>query len=454
MTEYCWTPVYESLYRGEKRGLSHAARGVFVGLLIEAKKLNAGGLVSLPRGETDSATGVRELVGGRLDEVVEAMKELVRQPDPLVSIEGQPGRLSCRILSWSSRWVLGMPPRAPATAPPREDASSFDLKAWRQANGATQDDVAKLLDLSRSRVADVEAGRRSLRPEEVTRLRRPDAMSVQPDIKPDNVTHLSDTAPTFCPTLPRQNPDIRSDISDIQPDISGADGGARGGVSDLYTPEIREDKRKEEREARARTSPTAPTSSPTLTPTNVGHGPDAGPDIKPDIPDVGSGSGGNASPDDLLTWVRAAPCLRALVADHGFAKEWSEDTAGGLMMDGARREDARAAIAAFVTQRGAAARKLGREELVDALGRFLKSAKKHGDIARAKTGRPRSGAGHSFDDSSAKFGVSEAEAARREKERSARYMAEEVRPGVTRAQDIELGMRSGQTTEELLASWG
>lgn len=408
-TGHTWAPVYETLYQGEKRGLTHVARSVFVGLLIEAKKVRLGGVVPLPRGERDAAAGVREIVGGKLEEVTAAVVELSEEPDAMIRVEGRAGRLSVRIMSWSTRWVLGeadlsTPDHEAEPTPASSSASGSDLRSIRKHLRWTQAAAAAHLGIPRTTVADVEAGRRQLRADQMASLLALVSQNVAA-----NVTQNTDAAATSTATC-RENVatsaatsgDIDCDMSQECRDMSQRDGGVRGGLSGVQTQEIRgEDRRSEERESPARARDTAATSGRDAVRhvRDIGHldrdtaaTSDTATATRPGLPAAPRPvPAGIASAEDLLSWVAAHACLRALVSDPASAREWAEDAAGGMGMAGTRAEDVHASIAEYVTQHGSAARRMSRQELKAHIGAFLKRAKAHGDIARARQQRGGSG---------------------------------------------------------------
>jgi len=155
--------------------------------------------------------------------------------------------------------------------------------------------------------------------------------------------------------------------------------GGKGGVSGVQTQEIREEKRREEERERPARAPGW--SGPEGGPAAAHDRPTGGPEVAQGVAHA------NATAEDLLAWVAQQPCLAALVADPRWAKVWALDTTGALGMAGARREDVREAVAAFVTQRGSGARDMARDQLADSLGAFLKNAKRCGDAARARAER-------------------------------------------------------------------
>lgn len=100
---------------------------------------------------------------------------------------------------------------------------------------------------------------------------------------------------------------------------------------------------------------------------------------------------GTATPEDILSWVAAHPCLAAMIQDPVRAMEWAQDVAGARA--GVRASDLREAIEGFVTKNGAAARKMTRDELAKSLGGYLAMARSYGDIDRAKQAKATSSRG-------------------------------------------------------------
>jgi len=194
-----FVPTYETLYDNEKLGLRHTARSVYIGLCIKARK-DRGDRVRLPLG-ADLVTGVWRLVGGKIEEVEDALAEEIgalRWPiDPAVRVEGEEGHLTVVVLAQRA-WTLGGQPSG-------DDGAPVDAK-------------------TRRRQADAERKRNARKA-----ARGADASALESG----------------------QDADMTADASAKRPQNDcgqGADtGGVRGGVSGVQTQKKREEKRAEER---------------------------------------------------------------------------------------------------------------------------------------------------------------------------------------------------------------
>ena len=103
-----WIPAYETLFETEKRGMLLSARCVLIGLSLFARKEQRDGVVRLPLGIQDPAEGIRDLLGGSMEEARNALAQLTDPEDPAIEVGGKPGRLTVRVLS-SATWALGKP---------------------------------------------------------------------------------------------------------------------------------------------------------------------------------------------------------------------------------------------------------------------------------------------------------------------------------------------------------
>jgi hypothetical protein len=136
-----FVPLYETLYDNEKLGMSHVARSVYGGLCLKARK-DKGDRVRLPRGEQDVVQGVWRLVGGKPEEVQAALAELQDEKDPMVRVEGEPGRYAITLLA-ATRWALQgrVAPAGDDEQPAALDSRSSAARrqaAYRQRRNATR----------------------------------------------------------------------------------------------------------------------------------------------------------------------------------------------------------------------------------------------------------------------------------------------------------------------------
>lgn len=99
-----WVPIYASLHKGEKRILPRATRCIYAELLEEARDLC--GDIVLPPASTD-AEAIREVIGGRLDEIEEALPLLStpldhRDPEcePMIRVTGPCNKRIVTVVSW------------------------------------------------------------------------------------------------------------------------------------------------------------------------------------------------------------------------------------------------------------------------------------------------------------------------------------------------------------------
>lgn len=309
-----FVPTYETLYDNEKLGLRHTSRSVYVGLCIKARK-DRGDRVRLPLGD-DLVTGVWRLVGGKVEEVVDALGENVgglRWPeDPAIRVEGEPGHLTVVVLA---------------------------QRSWRLSGDRSESSgvVSEPTDpKTRRRLADAERKRNARRAAKAT--------DTTADIHADTDVPRDASAPTA-----DIHADMGADASAKRPQTEcgqNADvGGVRGGVSGVQTRKREEEKNPEEkREERAR----APLS-------RCGHAADTHADTSADIPADASADEERRLPEPRISREELGAILRevpTLVEIADSPSDLNEVYSGFRMStgDAACVDLARRAIGALVSK--------------------------------------------------------------------------------------------------------
>jgi len=95
-----WVRFHRELRFGEKRGIPRALRFVYMELAHEARARK--GFFFLPIGMSD-LDGVHEALGGNRKEVVDAVRVLTAEPDPMIRFSDIDGKRACVVVNWS-KW--------------------------------------------------------------------------------------------------------------------------------------------------------------------------------------------------------------------------------------------------------------------------------------------------------------------------------------------------------------
>lgn len=107
-----WVKFHDKLCKGAKRGLSRAARFVFMELCLESRP--GRGVLDLPIGMTD-IDAIHDILGGNREELADAIKALIAVPkstpnDPepraMVELTGEEGARRLTVPSWDT-WNSG-----------------------------------------------------------------------------------------------------------------------------------------------------------------------------------------------------------------------------------------------------------------------------------------------------------------------------------------------------------
>ena len=118
-----WVRFHAQLRQGEKRGIPRAWRFVYMELSHEARE--RGGWIALPLGMGD-VDGVHELLGGKRQEVADAIKLFTSSDDPMLSFGVVDGKRAIIVNNWR-KWN------------PQSDDSTERVRKKRR-----EDDVKKL----------------------------------------------------------------------------------------------------------------------------------------------------------------------------------------------------------------------------------------------------------------------------------------------------------------------
>ena len=293
-----WIPAYETLFETEKRGMLLSARCVLIGLSLFARKEQRDGVVRLPLGIQDPAEGIRDLLGGSMEEARNALAQLTDPEDPAIEVGGKPGRLTVRVLS-SATWALGKP-----------ESGQGGSQGATSGAGQTVTDPRE-----RRRLADAERKRRV----------RAEAKKGADMSAPDSGRRAdapADTGADSMRTRPQTECGQRADI-----------GGEGGDVSDLQTQNRKE-------EIRAEESRSAHTSAPS---DDRGHRADTDADRRADASAPDSGRGRPRTADRLLAILRAsediAPMEQAGLLDLVRCVRDVVDEGANYVIGGKLRED-------------------------------------------------------------------------------------------------------------------
>lgn len=116
-----FVPGFDALWEDKKARLHNATRAIFLRLCQKARDAQRDGEFVLQPERDDVAALMRVCPGPRA-EFVTALQEMTDSEDPMIALDGPPGRRVLRILSWES-WAL-LASRASDSAPPTSESAT------------------------------------------------------------------------------------------------------------------------------------------------------------------------------------------------------------------------------------------------------------------------------------------------------------------------------------------